>query len=169
MSLVLSMEEKASFDGAYYKVRPVSGPLSLFRLCGRTAAGKSNDKYGRHWFNERFFWKALDIVSDSTSNPVQLNHYLRFILREYTAVCHDWNSFAAIYNLRIPAGKRVEVAVGRIAVKPYYSVNDPGRRASLPHEFLVGGEFQYIVDLASEEMKRLVIGPLPLHFAVGRA
>jgi hypothetical protein len=162
------MKDKASFDGAY-RVGVVRGPLSLFRLCGRNAAGEANNKYGRCWLNERFFWDAIDVVSNSTSNPAQFNHYLRLILREYTAVCHDWNSFAAIYQLRIPAGKNVEVAVGRIAAQPFYSADDPGRRSSLPHQLLVGGEFQYIVDINSEEMKRWVSGPLPMHFAVGRA
>ena len=162
MPLVLSEKEMASFDGAY-KVKSVTGPLTLFRLCGRTAAGEASNEYGRYWFNEKFFWKTLDVVSDSASNTAQLNHYMRLILREFTAVCHDWNSFASIYQLYLPATKTLEVAVGRIAAQPFYSSSDPNHRQSLPHEMLVGGDFQYILDLKTDsELRRLVKGPRPL-------
>ena len=162
MPLVLSEKEMASFDGAY-KVKSVTGPLTLFRLCGRTAAGEASNEYGRYWFNEKFFWKTLDVVSDSASNTAQLNHYMRLILREFTAVCHDWNSFASIYQLYLPATKTLEVAVGRIAAQPFYSSSDPNHRQSLPHEMLVGGDFQYILDLKTDsELRRLVSGPRPL-------
>lgn len=162
MPLVLSAKEVASFDGAY-KIRHVNGPLTLFRLCGKNAAGEASNPYGRFWFNEKFFWRTLDVVSDSASNTAQLNHYLRFVLREFTAVCYDWNSFASIYQLHLPATKTLEVAVGRIAPQPFYSASDPNHRKSLPHELLVGGDFQYIVDLnADRDAKRLVTGPRPL-------
>ena len=162
MPLVLSEKEMASFDGAY-KVKSVTGPLTLFRLCGRTAAGEASNEYGRYWFNEKFFWKTLDVVSDSASNTAQLNRYMRLILREFTAVCHDWNSFASIYQLYLPATKTLEVAVGRIAAQPFYSSSDPNHRQSLPHEMLVGGDFQYILDLKTDsELRRLVTGPRPL-------
>jgi hypothetical protein len=162
MPLVLSAKEKASFDGPH-KIRSVTGPITLFRLCGRSAAGETSNPYGRFWFNEKFFWRTLDLVSDSASNTAQLNHYMRLILREFTAVCHDWNSFASIYQLHLPATKTLEVAVGRIAPQPFYSSSDPRHRQSLPYEMLVGGDFQYIIDLQAKiELKRLVTGPRPL-------
>ncbi len=162
MSLVLTPQERASFDGPI-RIVTVKGPLSLFRLCGRTAAGAANNPHGRFWFNERFFWRMLDVLTDSVHSNAQLNHYLRYLLREYTAVCHDWNTFTSIYKLTLPAHETLDAAVGRIAPKPFYSPSDPKHRASLPHEILVGGEFQYIVDLAANAgLKRHVHGPRPL-------
>ena len=162
MPLILTPQERASFAGPN-RVITVKGPLSLFRLCGRTAAGEANNPLGRFWFNEKFFWRMLDVLTDSAGNNAQLNYYLRYVLREYTAVCHDWNTFASIYQFALPAHEPLEVAVGRIAPQPFFSSSDPKHRASLPHEILVGGEFQYIVDFAANPTyRRHVQGPRPL-------
>ena len=168
MSLILSPQEQASFDGAI-RVVTVKGPLSLFRLCGKTASGTPSNPYGRFWFNEKFFWRMLDVLTDTIYSTAQLNHYLRYILREYTAVCHDWNTFTSFYQLALPTQQQLEVAVGRIAPQPFYSSSDPKQRASLPHEILVGGEFQYIVDLeANQGLKQYVQGPRPLLVSLSR-
>lgn len=162
MAISLTAQEIASFDGRH-RLATVNGPCRLFRLCGRNASGLQSKKYGRYWFNEKFFWNMLDTISDSANNTAQLNHYLRYLLRESTAVCHDWNSFASIFQLTLPSSQSISVAVGRIAPQPFYSARDPLRRQSLPHELLVGGEFQYIVDLANDlHLQSLVSGPLPL-------
>jgi hypothetical protein len=162
MTLILSTSERASFSGVS-KIIKVQGPLTLFRLCGKTATGDANNPFGRFWFNEKFFWNMLDVLTDSAHNEAQLNHYLRFLLREFTAVCHDWNSFASIYQFSLPAREPLELAVGRIAAQPFFSSADPNHRISLPHEVLVGGEFQYIVDFASNpSLRRYVQGPRPL-------
>ena len=160
--MILTPDEKRSFEGPYRTVT-VSGPLSLFRLCGRTAAGEANNPYGRFWFNSNFFWKMVDVLSDRSTNSSELNHYLRYLLREFTAVCSDWNNFASIHELSLPAGAKLEAIVGRIHPQPFHSPSDPHRRRPLPHEVLVGGEFQYIVDLASNPTARTgVSGPRPL-------
>lgn len=162
MPLTLLPHEPASFDGAY-RITTVQGPLTLFRLCGRNVAGAAGNPFGRFWFNERFFWNMIDVVTRNAASPAQLNHYLRFVLRELTAVCHDWNTFASIYQFHLPARHAVEVAVGRIAPQPFYSASDPQHRASMPHEVLLGGEFQYIVDMTGNPaLKRFVQGPRPL-------
>jgi hypothetical protein len=169
MALELDDSEKRSFDGPY-KIITVKGPLSLFRLCGRTAAGEASNPYGRFWFNEQFFWRMLDVISGCASNQAQLNHYLRFILREFTAVCHDWNTFASVYQLSVPANVPIEVVVGRIAPQPFFSPLDPQGRKSLPHQLLLGGAFQYILDMKStSEPSRYVHGPRPLWAHVGHA
>jgi hypothetical protein len=167
MALSLSSVELASFHGPH-RITTIRGPLSLFRLCGRTAAGEANNPYGRFWFNEKFFWKVLDHISDNASNTALLNHYLRYVLREFTAVCHDWNTFASIYQLSLPPSSTLELAVGRIAPQPFFSRNDPQHRESLPHELLVGGEFQYIIDI-TPNLRRYVHGPRPLWAHVGHA
>lgn len=160
--LQLSAQEQASFDGRHRVIRLI-GPLTLLRLCGKTASGAASDPYGRYWFNEKFFWNMIDLVSDHAASTVQLNHYLRFVLREFTAVCRDWNNFASIYQFSLPAGASVEVAVGRIAPQPFHSAADPQRRMASSHEVFVGGEFQYIVDMAANPwLKRHVQGPRPL-------
>lgn len=162
MALVLTPQERASFDTPC-RVVTVQGPLSLFRLCGRTATGAASNPLGRFWFHDRFFWRMIDLLTDSAANNAQLNHYLRFVLREFTAVCYDWNTFASIYQFDLPAREPLELAVGRIAPQPFYSASDPKHRMSLPHEVLVGGEFQYIVDFAgSPTLRRHVHGPRPL-------
>lgn len=167
MTLSLSAQEVASFDGRH-RLTTVQGPLTLFRICGRNAAGAAGNPYGRYWFNEKFFWSVIDLVSDNAGNTAQLNHYLRFVLRELTAVCNDWNSFAAIYRLTLPPSERTEVAVGRIAPQPFFSATDRRGRHSLPHELLIGGEFQYIVDVANNpKLKSFVQGPRPLWFHHG--
>jgi hypothetical protein len=160
--MILTPDEKKSFDGAYRTVT-VTGPVSLFRLCGKTARGAASNPFGRFWFNANFFWKLVDAASDRATSTAELNHYLRYILREFTAVCHDWNSFAAIYELAVPAGTKMEATVGRIRPQPFYSAADPQRRSALPHEILVGGEFQYIIDLrAGSALRSRVAGPRPL-------
>jgi hypothetical protein len=163
VSIVLTPSEVASFDGRHRHV-DVTGPLKLMRLCGKTAAGAASDPYGRFWFNEKFFWSLVDTISENASNTAQLNHYLRFLLREFTAVCHDWNTFALIYQLSLPAGVPMNAVVGRVAPQPFCSSAAPARRVSRPHELLVGGEFQYIVDLrANSALRQYVQGPRPLH------
>lgn len=162
MALTLTAQEIASFDGRH-RLTTVRGPLSLFRLCGSNAAGARGNPYGRFWFNERFFWDIVDRVSDASSSLAQRNHTLRFLLREFTAVSHDWNSFGVVYQLTLPPAQQLEVAVGRIAPQPYFSASDPHQRQALPHQMLMGGEFQYIVDLASDPtLKRYVQGPRPM-------
>jgi len=161
-TLILTPDELSSFAGRY-RLLTVQGPLTLFRLCGKTAGGAASNPYGRFWFNEKFFWNMIDIISDSVGDTAQLNHYLRYVLREFTAVCHDWNTFASIYQLNLPARTPIDIAVGRIAPQPFYSPTDPLRRKSLPHQVLVGGEFQYIIDVASNpSLRACVLGPRPL-------
>lgn len=160
----LSTQELRSFDGRCREVT-VSGPLTLFRLCGRTAAGAANNPYGRFWFNANFFWRMVDVLSDRASDVAELNHYLRYLLREYTAVCHDWNTFASIYELRVPPGRNVVAVVGRVAPQPFDS--RPG--GALPHELLVGGEFQYVLDVDGQGLRPFVSGPRPLLVFRGHA
>jgi hypothetical protein len=167
MSLVLTAKERESFDGPI-RIVTVKGPLTLFRLCGRTAAGAVNNPHGRFWFNEKFFWRTLDLLTDNVYSNVQLNHYLRYLIRESTAVCYDWNTFTSIYQLALPANETLNLAAGRIAPQPFYSSSVSKNRTSLPHEILVGGEFQYIVDLsANQDLKRYVQGPRPFLISRG--
>ncbi len=162
MTFALTPKEIASFDGRY-RIVSVRGPLTLFRLCGKTASGEANNPYGRFWFNEKFFWNLINLVTENAHNTRLVNHYLRFLLREVTAVCHDWNTFAAIYQLTLPAARPIELAVGRIAAQPYFSASDPQARRSAPHEVLAGGEFQYLVDFPGDpSLKTCVQGPRPL-------
>jgi hypothetical protein len=167
MALQLTAREIASFDGPH-RIVVVRGPLTLMRLCGRTAAGEANNPYGRFWFNDRFFWRVLDQISDDPRNVPLLNHHLKYVLREFTAVCREWNSFAAIYRLQVPAGTSVEVAVGRIAPQPLDSTRSgPG---AAPANLLMGGDFQYILDLGSNpDLRRRVAGPIPLPARAGSA
>jgi hypothetical protein len=155
----LTPEERASFEG---NARPISvrGPVTLMRLVGRTAGGRANDPFGRYWFNERYFWKVLDVLTDHHKDVSLVNHYLKFVIREGTAVCHDWNSFAKVYQLRVPAGAELQAYVGRAKPQPFYSAADPLGRKSLPHEFLMGGEVQYVVNV-DNVARRYVSGPLP--------
>lgn len=162
MTPVLTAAEATSFDGPHRLVE-VSGPISLLRLCGRTAAGASNDPHGRYWFNARFFWNMLDLVSESAANTAQLNHYLRYVLREFTAVCRDWNSFASVFELRLPPRVSVQAAVGRIAPQPFRPAGNAVAKPMLSQDIFVGGEFQYIIDLKTNAaLQRHVIGPRPL-------
>ena len=162
MPITLSPQELGSFDGPHRTVT-VKGPLTLFRLCGKNASGKAGEAYGRFWFNERFFWNTVDVISSSAANTAEMNHYLRFILREFTAVCFDWNAFASIYRLQLPAGETLELVMGRIAPQPFFSASDPKQRKALPHELLVGGEFQYIIDISgTPKLKNFIQGPRPL-------
>lgn len=108
------------------------------------------------------------MISNNASNTALLNHYLRYVLREFTAVCYDWNNFASIYELSLPRGEAIEVAVGRIAPQMPFSLNDPAKRQGLPYDVLVGGEFQYIIDLDAR-LKKLVAGPRPLLTHLGHA
>jgi hypothetical protein len=167
MALTLTPQEIASFHGRY-RISTIHGPVSLFRVRGRNAAGEQGHASGRYWFNEKFFWRTLDWLSEHVANRPLLNHYLRYLLRESTAVSYDWNTFASIFQLSIPPGKSVAVAVGRIAPQPFYSDKDPMHRRNLPHELLVGGEFQYIVDV-DEALRPFVRGPRPLTIFTGRA
>jgi len=152
----LKVEELRSYDGRHREVT-VTGPLTLLRLCGRTAAGAANNRYGRFWFNSNFFWRMVDVLGDRASNVAELNHYPRYSLREYTTVCYDWNTFASIYELRVPTGKKVAAVVGRVAPQPFDS--RPGR--ALPHEVPVGGEFQYVLDVEGQGLRPFVVGPRP--------
>lgn len=156
----LTPDERASFEG---NPRPVSvqGPVALMRLVGRTAAGKANDPFGRYWFNKRYFWKLIDFITDYHSDVSLVNRYLKLVMREDTAVCHDWNSFGKVYQLRVPKGVELQAYVGRARSQPLYSATDPRGRAPLPHEMLMGGEVQYVVDVDNVG-RRYVVGPLPM-------
>jgi hypothetical protein len=131
------------------------------RLVGRTAAGRANDPYGRFWFNERYFWNVVDFLTDHHKEVALVNHYLKLVLREGTAVCRDWNSFAAVYQLRIPAAVELQAYVGRARPQPLFSAADPRGRKSPAPEMLMGGEVQYVVDVDNVG-RRYVSGPLPL-------
>lgn len=167
MTLILSPDEKLSFESGY-KIKTLTGPAKLFRLVGRNATGESGNKFGRFWFHEDLFWDSIDEISDTVHDEKMMNHLIRRLLRELTAVCYDWNSFAVIYTLEVPAGKSIEVATGRIKPQPHYSSNDPLKRIHPKKIMLFGGEQQYIIEVVGE-IKCWVKGPIPLHFRVGHA
>lgn len=156
--LRLEDHELASFQGKPRLVT-VRGPVVLMRLVGRTAQGQANNPYGRFWFNERYFWKVLGFITDHHSNRELVNHYLKLVLREAFAVCHDWSSFGRIYQLRIPPRVQLPAYVGRARTQPLFSVTDPRGRGSLSQELLMGGEFQYVVDV-NHVGREHVCGPL---------
>lgn len=168
LSFHLAPNERASFEGI---PRPVSvrGPVVLMRLVGRTAGGRPNDPFGRYWFNERYFWKVIDFLTDHHSDVALVNHYLKLVIREGTAVCHDWNSFGKVYQLRIPAGIELQAYVGRAKSQPFFSTSDPRGRMPPPHEVFMGGEVQYVVDVDNVG-RRYVTGPFPMRIqGIGHA
>ncbi len=166
--LQLTADERDSFEGTPRPVT-VTGPFTLMRLVGRTASGRANDPYGRYWFNERYFWNVIDFLTDHHSDVALVNHYLKLIIREGTAVCHDWNSFAKVYQLRIPAGVQVRACVGRTKSQPFFSPTDPQRRRPGPDEILMGGEVQYVADV-EKVGRQYVTGPLPMRIhGIGHA
>lgn len=162
MALVLSDDEKSSFEG-HNRIVHVSGPFTLFRLVGRTGAGAVTNKFGRFWFHDRLFWSVLDDITRHQHDKALMNFLIRRLLRELTAVCFDWNSFAAVYQLVVPAGLNVEAAVGRIRSQPHFATgSDPLDRQ------LFGDEFQFVIDVTAS-LQPLVQGPIPLDFRAGRA
>lgn len=167
MPLVLTPDEVSSFGGRH-RIAVVEGPFSLFRLVGRTATGRANDKYGRFWFHDRLFWSVLDEITQHAEDPALVNFLIRRLLRELTAVCFDWNSFAAIYRLDLPKGRSLEVAVGRIRSQPFYSGSGPWRGRDPLGRELLGGEFQYVIDV-SRDVQPWVTGPIPLRIPLARA
>lgn len=163
--LTLSPQELASFD-AEPKIERLTGPLTLYRFCGRNAKGEKNSPHGRCWFDATLFWRMLDTVSDTASGTHQLNQDFRFVLREVTAISYDWNSVTSVYELALPADRSIEAAYGPVAPQPFFSKDDPLGRENLPHEILIGGDIQYIVDLKAEkELQDFVRGPLDIQAA----
>ena len=103
----------------------------------------------------------IDFLSEHNRDVSLVNHYLKLVVREGLAVCHDWNSFAKVYQLRVPAGVEMQAYVGRAKPQPFFSAADQMGRGSPPHELLMGGEVQYVVDVDSVG-RRYVSGPLPI-------
>lgn len=164
----LSVDERNSFEGTPAPT-VVTGPLVLMRLAGRTAHGEANNPYGRFWFAEDYFWDVIDFLTHHHTNVALVNHYLKLVMREGFAICHDWNSFGRLYRLRIPRGIRIHAFVGRAKAQPFFSDSDPLKRQVGSSQLLMGGEVQYIVDI-NAETKRYVEGPLPFGIhGTGRA
>ena len=157
----LSPVEKQSFKGGSYQVQPVSGPLTLFRLLGRTPEGQWNTAFGQKcWFEERLFFDCVcDARGEDAGSPEALAS-LRFLLRDRLAVRANWNDFHSFVALRLPKTFTLDAAVGQAEAQSYMtSLRAPGRQ--LGPLTLAGGARQYIINV-QRQLTPLLVGPQPI-------
>lgn len=167
-SFTLKPDERASFLGEPQLIS-ARGPLTLMRIVGRTASGEANNPFGRYWFNENYFWSVIDFLTNHHKEVELVNYYLKLILRDGLAVCHDWNSFAMIYQLRIPAGAELHAYSGTARPQPPFSSSDHRFSSDWKRNQLAGGARQYVVNMDLVDRKH-VNGPLPMGIAgIGHA
>jgi hypothetical protein len=167
-SFLLKPDERASFLGEP-RLITVGGPITLMRVVGRTASGEANNPFGRYWFNEQFFWSVIDFLSDHSKDVPLINHYIKLVMRDGLAVCHDWNSFATVRQLRVPAGKELHAYVGLTKPQPKLSTSSHKNTTAPPSHLLLGGEVQYIVDV-NHAVRSYVSGPIPMRISgIGHA
>lgn len=158
----LTEDERASFQGRY-RLKVVTGPLSLLRCGGTRPDGRPNDPFGRYWFPEDLFWKIADEIDDLAQNEELRGYYLRYLLREALAVSHDWSSLVTVFQFALPPGETVRVAVGFAAPQPFLAVESGALARAVPPGLFDGGAVQYVIDVrGSERLKSYVRGPMPL-------
>jgi hypothetical protein len=153
----LSEQEKRSFQGKRCSFVTLNGPLRLMRLVGPETKCRAD---GRYWFDEDLFWTIVDSITAHHDDHVLVNRLVRRILRDDLAVCHNWNTFASVYEMRIPASQQVQAYAGHTAPHDYYSAIDSRGRRSFPRMKLHGGGFQYIIHVDAKT-RELVRGPIP--------
>lgn len=111
MQFDITQDELRSFAMGFYRFALIEGPVSFVRFSS-SSRGK-NGKFGRFWMH------AYD-VAGLLARPGTGRDLIGRVSDGW-AICDDWGDKALMWVMKVPAGTRIPVAVGKAHFQPTIS------------------------------------------------